>query len=245
MKYAIMFDPGHGGSDSGAAANGILEKDINWKAACEVHDLLVAHGITVSLTRNEDELPSLQDRANRASAWGADLLISVHHNAGGGHGYEIYKSIKGALDDTLADILANEYQKAGQVAHGDGIFTKQLDDGDDYYGVLRYSAELGVPAIISEYCYIDSDDVAHVNNDDGIHNEAVAIAKAVCTLCEVEWEIAPSVPATPIEERIALALVDKGWSHDAVYWQDCMEGKRAADRISLTTILGRAVGLME
>jgi len=246
VKYAIMLDPGHGGDNRGACANGILEKDVNWKTSVEVRDMLEARGIAVELTRTEDECPSLQERAQRARAWGADLLISIHHNAGGGGGagYEIFKSVKATLDDNMAVMLAGEYSKV-QKAHGVGIFTKTLATGRDYYGIIRYNVALGIPAIISEYCYLDSPDVLHINTDEGIYKEAEAIAKAGCRLCGVDWEIKPLTPVTPIEERIALAMVDKGWSKDPAYWQACMEGKRAADSISLVTILGKAVGISE
>ena len=57
MKLAVMLDPGHGGSDSGAGANGVLEKDINWKTSVEVKGMLTARGINTELTRTENELP--------------------------------------------------------------------------------------------------------------------------------------------------------------------------------------------
>lgn len=189
MKLAVMLDPGHGGYDSGAGANGLLEKDINWKTAVEVKGMLLERGFTAELTRTENECPSLRERAQRAKNWGADILISVHHNAGGGVGFEIYKSVKGVLDDKLATLLADAFKKTGQTPHGQGIYTRTLPDGSDYYGILRFSAALGIPAIISEYAYIDSTDVTHINSDVGISTEAEAIARAVCKLCDVAWEL--------------------------------------------------------
>lgn len=44
----------------------------------------------VRLSRYTDKTVSLNERTNQANAWGADLLTSVHINAGGGTGFESY-----------------------------------------------------------------------------------------------------------------------------------------------------------
>ena len=38
----VILDPGHGGDDVGAVAGGIQEKDVNWKIATKVKEILDA-----------------------------------------------------------------------------------------------------------------------------------------------------------------------------------------------------------
>lgn len=53
-RPVIILDPGHGGADGGAVANGIVEKDINLAIAMDLHDLLSAQGFCVIMTREDD-----------------------------------------------------------------------------------------------------------------------------------------------------------------------------------------------
>lgn len=88
----IVLDPGHGGREPGAVAGGVREAEINLSVALAAAAALRGkHGAEVLLTREKDEYLSLQERARRANAWGADLYLSVHANAGGGAGFESYR----------------------------------------------------------------------------------------------------------------------------------------------------------
>ncbi|WP_270577986.1 N-acetylmuramoyl-L-alanine amidase family protein [Caldibacillus thermoamylovorans] len=87
----IFIDPGHGGSDPGAVANGLKEKDLTLAICKKIRDKLANYeGVQVKLSRESDTSLSLKQRTDMANAWGADYLISVHINAGGGTGFESY-----------------------------------------------------------------------------------------------------------------------------------------------------------
>lgn len=87
----IFIDPGHGGSDPGAVANGLKEKDLTLKISKKIRDILKGYnGVTVKLSRENDKTLSLKQRTDMANKWGADYLISVHVNAGGGTGFESF-----------------------------------------------------------------------------------------------------------------------------------------------------------
>lgn len=88
----IFIDPGHGGSDSGATANGLKEKDVTLKIALKLRDILNNNyeGHSLKLSRTTDQTISLAERTNMANSWGADYLQSIHINAGGGTGFESY-----------------------------------------------------------------------------------------------------------------------------------------------------------
>ncbi len=91
----IALDPGHGGPEAGASAEGLVEKDVNLKIALKLADLLRKDGYKVVLTRETDESVSpdykgasyagglvhdLQTRVDIANAAEADLFISIHNN---------------------------------------------------------------------------------------------------------------------------------------------------------------------
>ncbi len=79
----IVIDPGHGGDELGArGANGAVEKDITLDVARRLKAMIEGRlGIRVLLTREDDRLVPLDDRASIANNNKADLFISVHANA--------------------------------------------------------------------------------------------------------------------------------------------------------------------
>ena len=50
----VILDPGHGGMDGGAQANGVSEKQINLAIALDLKELLSAMGFRVIMTREDD-----------------------------------------------------------------------------------------------------------------------------------------------------------------------------------------------
>ena len=53
-ELIVVIDAGHGGEDSGAVANSVLEKDINLEIALKLRDMLKASGIEVKMIRESD-----------------------------------------------------------------------------------------------------------------------------------------------------------------------------------------------
>lgn len=96
--YDFVIDPGHGGYDIGACANGICEVDFTYKISSEIKLFLEDKGFSVLLTRDElsdDEQLSnygKDGRVNIANDSHAKYLISVHLNSNdyNDSGLEIY-----------------------------------------------------------------------------------------------------------------------------------------------------------
>lgn len=89
----IMLDPGHGGKDVGATANGLYEKDVVLRAAKILGAKLEAKGFRVLYTRTTDKFIPLEERTAMANVRKADLFISLHCNAEEGSsasGLEVY-----------------------------------------------------------------------------------------------------------------------------------------------------------
>lgn len=93
MAKKIVVDAGHGGTDSGAVGNGIIEKDLNLKISKYIFNRLKELGADVYITRNSDETLSPAERVNRVkNAFGNSsdvVVISNHINAGGVDGQNV------------------------------------------------------------------------------------------------------------------------------------------------------------
>jgi N-acetylmuramoyl-L-alanine amidase len=106
----IVLDPGHGGSDPGAAAGpGVWEKDLVLDVARQLRALLREATYEVALTREDDVFVSLRERARIANAERADVFVSIHLNSvpsGDCQAVETY--YLGPPDDARAEELAGQ-----------------------------------------------------------------------------------------------------------------------------------------
>ena len=84
----IIIDPGHGGTDSGAIGNNMLEKDYTLLISEYMYDRFKELGVPVEITRDSDVTLSPTERTNRILSFFGNnpnvLVISNHLNAGGG-----------------------------------------------------------------------------------------------------------------------------------------------------------------
>src|SRR5690625_3311146 len=113
----IYIDAGHGGSDPGAVANGLREKDLTLDIAKRIKKYLDDNytGHTIRMSRTTDKTMSLKQRTDDANRWGADFFLSVHINAGGGTGFESFihdslrdRSNTAKLRSTIHDAIMKE-----------------------------------------------------------------------------------------------------------------------------------------
>jgi len=135
MAKRVFIGVGHGGSDSGAVANGFKEKDLNLAIALACRDELTRHGVSVGMSRTKDEADPLADEIKECNAFGPDYAVEIHNNAGGGDGVEIYHHYGGGKGKTLAQNILNEIVAIGQNSRG--LKTKKNSDGKDYFGWIR------------------------------------------------------------------------------------------------------------
>lgn len=76
----IVIDPGHGGRDAGAKANGLVEKEVTLDLALRVERLLKTFGFKTKLTRRDDTYLTLQERAAIANQVEHSFFVSLHFN---------------------------------------------------------------------------------------------------------------------------------------------------------------------
>ena len=198
-NIVVVLDPGHGGSDSGARRGSVYEKNINFKVAqyCKA-ELEQYCGVTVYMTRTGDTNPSLQERAQIAANYGANILVSIHQNSGSSSAYgaEVYypnRNYKPAIGDSgkaVADSIQKELVSLGLSNRGTKIRNtangSTYADGSysDYYGIIRNSKNLGIPAIIVEHAFLSnaSDYNNFLSSDSKLQKlgiaDATGIAKA-------------------------------------------------------------------
>ena len=106
----VVIDAGHGGNDPGTTTPQIAEKDIALDVAARLRALLEKNGFEVVITRPDDQLIPLRDRAKIANSSDGDIFVSIHVNslASGlaSHGVETY--YLGATNDPKLTKLAAE-----------------------------------------------------------------------------------------------------------------------------------------
>lgn len=147
----VYIDPGHGGSDPGAVKY-IVERDVNLVMALACRDYLNANGVITKMSRTSNSTDtSINSMAREANSWGADLVISIHNNAGGGDGFEVYHTVGGGKGKVLAQNIEAEVEKIGQNSRG--LKTRKDVDGTDYYGMIRLT---NAPAVICEGVFVDN-----------------------------------------------------------------------------------------
>ena len=165
-KRSIFLDPGHGGSDSGAVSGGVREKDLTLSVYNKVSSKLASLGYTVLTSRNIDKDVDLVDRAEQANNANADMLLSIHFNAGGrgvARGIETY--YYQATADRVPKINKENHNNAERLERSRKLANKVQQNllyqtGANDRGVKRASftvlRETSIPSILVELGFIDN-----------------------------------------------------------------------------------------
>lgn len=147
----VWIDAGHGGKDPGAVGNGLKEKDIALEVSLGVRKLLEQdyEDVQVLLTRSTDVFYELSDRTKAANKAGADLLISIHCNAGGGSGgFESFRFTNAMTASiTLQNVLHTEIVAALKPF---GVIDRGQKSAN-----LHMVRESKMPAVLTENLFID------------------------------------------------------------------------------------------
>lgn len=205
MSKKVFISAGHGGSDSGAVGNGFKEKDLNLSIALACGNYLKSRGVEVQMSRVKDENDDLNQEARESNAFGPDLAVSIHNNAGGGDGVEAWYSIVGGLGKTCAENILAEVVKIGQNSRG--AKTRKGSGGKDYYGFIRQTK---APAVIVECAFIDNaTDIRIINTEPKRVVMGEAIAKGILKTLGIA-DSAPMTtpaPATKSIEEVAKEVI--------------------------------------
>lgn len=161
----VWIDAGHGGKDPGAVANSLREKDIALIVSLGVKQRLEAEyeDVKVKLTRSTDVFLELKERTDAANKAGADLLVSIHCNAGGGvGGFESFRYTNAsAASRSLQNVLHTEIMAA--------LKPFGVNDRGQKAANLHIVRETKMPAVLTENLFIDvASDAAKLKRKDVI-----------------------------------------------------------------------------
>ena len=175
----VVIDAGHGGQDSGASGNEIIEKEYTLKISEYIYNRLKELGVDVKMTRTTDETINPTERVKRIlDAFGNSsdvIVVSNHINAGGGDGAEVIYALRNK--STLANLVLQELENEGQNIRK--AYQRRLpsDTSKDYYFIQRNTGN--TEAITVEYGFLDStgDDVEQLKTN--WKNYAEAVVRAI------------------------------------------------------------------
>lgn len=237
----ICIDPGHGGADPGAIANGVRECDTNLAIGLRLRDRLVAHGFRVIMTRTTDRLPmggsdinaDLSYRAALANRNSADLFLSIHADSGppaaNGVAAWIYPGARGTRTETIAHMLVDS------VAAFTGQLNRGVRDGD--FCVLR---ETTMDAVLMEMFFITNPDEARLAVTEEYQSKAVeGLVNGICRAFGIRY--VPLTSSQPPKDELAdavAALQRAGIISSPEYWlQNARPGKQVLGEYAAALIL--------
>ena len=158
-ELVIVIDPGHGGENLGTIENGFVEKEMTLTTAMAMYEELSKYeDVTIYMTRTTDVDLDLKERAEFAQSVNADFLFSIHYNASLSH--TLYGSEVWISNETPYNAYGYQFGYTQMQNMEDlGLFIRgvktRLGDKGDYYGIIRESVALSIPAVIIEHCSVD------------------------------------------------------------------------------------------
>ena len=187
----VVVDPGHGGDvDTGAVgANGLMEQDLNLVVSQALEAKLIVRGIPVLLTRTGRYASTLGARTALADHVGADLLLSVHHNAptpgpSNRPGTEIFVQHDSSESRRLGGLVWKhitgallQFDVQWSAAPDAGVLSVLSTRGEDAYGINRGPETVSV---LAELGYLSNPPEAELfATDEYVEAAAEALANAV------------------------------------------------------------------
>lgn len=178
MKRVIL-DNGHGKETAGKRSpewnKGVLyEYEFNRDIVKRIAEILEATGVPFEILAPETEDVSLSSRVKRANEiYQKDksaYLVSIHANAGGGVGYELFTSPGKTKSDEYAKVIYDEVHYQFKEWRMRGI------KEDNFYILKKTSC----PAILCELGFMDNaDDYERLMSDEFRNRLAIAHANAI------------------------------------------------------------------
>lgn len=165
----IVVNAGHTKLGKGTGATGYLnESKETRKIACELMKLLADTDHEIIPAIYDKSSNNLQEVVNLANNVNANLVVSIHLNAGGGQGCEVYtwRGVKDAKAVKACDGLARL-----------GFRNRGVKDGSNYYVIKNTKST--VKTILIEVCFVDSKTDTDLYKKVGYTEIAKAIYNAI------------------------------------------------------------------
>ncbi len=170
----VLLDPGHGGKDAGASANGAVEKELNLEIARLVQGYIEEGGGTAILTRTEDKdtsdpnraagtswkMSDLKSRKKDIENFKADAFVSIHMNKFGQSKYRGAQVFYTAESEE-SKILGETLQRSVKDVLDDGN-TREAKPSKNAIYVLKGNA---VPSALIECGFLSNAEEAQLLSD--------------------------------------------------------------------------------
>ncbi len=190
----VFLDPGHGGEDrkNTNSTGEIVEADLNVRIGVALKQYLEQAGVTVFISRDKDATVPLAYRSELANKSGADIFISIHHNAPGGKNESInytstyyhaketdyeYEPCERDLARYLQRDLAFVMGNSGGLGSFDGTYSDYFIYPGEGFSVLRKTT---IPSVLLECAYHTSKfEYFRLNNEEFNQIQAWGIFKGL------------------------------------------------------------------
>lgn len=204
----LVLDAGHGLKTPGKQTlNGkygiIKEWELNNKILLFIMEYLKDYAITIYRTDDPTGKKdiSLLERVKRCNDYAPVLFISIHHNAGGGTGIEVYWHTKGTKEDEkIAKIVAPK------LAASTGLKNRGVKQ--EAWTVLTCKAT----AILVEGGFMDTkSDYEYMCTETGQRAYAKAIADSVIEYLALEKKVVEQKPVQEENQSTSTTTTDSKW----------------------------------
>jgi N-acetylmuramoyl-L-alanine amidase len=185
LCQVVVIDAGHGYYSDCLEGDGRTKTEINtnYEVSWLIGAMLESYDdYTIHLTRPDNDCGSwlsIDARAYITNSWNADILLSIHCNAGGGSGTETFYC-ESNDDDVNPDIDFAETVQYQMVSYGEWIDRRVVED-NSYLGYhLGILSQTYATACLNEIGFVDNqDDADKLLDDDWRYNFALAYAWAI------------------------------------------------------------------
>jgi len=172
--FTIVIDPGHGGNNTGATYEDILEKHLTLDLSMRIRTIFYKHpleNISIHFTRTGDVDLPVKKRVEMIENLKPDLFITIHFNSqkliSTSRGFEIYYPPDKLVGNT--DIKAENYPL--------NMFTQK-------HGFSLFD-DTTVPGLLLEMAYVSSpEDRACIENSQFMNDAAWFVYEAVKQIVE-------------------------------------------------------------
>ena len=201
----LVLDAGHGLKTSGKqtmnGSRGIVKEwTMNDSVVRKITSILSGYNVTIKRTDDPSGATdiSLTERVKRCNSYKPDLFVSIHHNAGGGTGTEVYWHTKGTAEDKkVASIVAPK------LASQCGMKNRGVKTAE--FTVLTCNAT----AILIEGGFMDTaSDYEIITSENGQQKYAQAVADSIIEYLGLT-KVASSQPSTNTSSSQGFKVGDK------------------------------------
>lgn len=183
-KKKICLDAGHGSTCLNGSPDGTYkEHEFALDVASRMKAILVAHGVDVKMTREDDTDVTLLNRAAISNEYAPDYYVSIHSNAHGSgdtwtvaKGWEIHIPAKGGNAEKLAKSIEAET-------------TKQIPLEDRGVKVSSYTVltKTDAPAVLIEHGFhTNKNDVEYLKSDSWRQKFAEANCRGILSMLGID-----------------------------------------------------------